>query len=214
MRVGIVRAAASLALVVAASAAVQPALAARASTGVIDDSTRTAEVQALLDRVLGPGASVVAVRDEVGTSTTEVSSTTSTGGTPLAESTRRMSGGGLRSSSTSVQRAADGTTTISETPPGTLLRQDVTVVVDPARLAGRGAPALRRIVAGAAGVVPARGDRLTVVVARLAASAPAVTPADPFAPLLRATVPAIWSGGALIALALLVVALRRRRPAH
>ena len=66
-----------------------------------------------------------------------------------------------------------GTTTSVATPAGALVDQSVAVAVDRAHLGAIRIATLRRLVASAAGLVPSRGDRLSLVVARFARSAAA-----------------------------------------
>ncbi|MGT2426679.1 flagellar M-ring protein FliF C-terminal domain-containing protein [Amnibacterium kyonggiense] len=181
-----------------------------ASTGTVPGDRTAAAVQTVLDRVLGPGGAVVVVSDVVRTSSGTTSTQVFGPGVPQAVSTSTSG------TSTSVvqQDAVDAATTTVVTPAGGLVRQSVSVAVDRARLGGRSLATVRALVVGAAGIVPARGDRLSVVATRfahpVAAVAPAVTPLTlllPYAPQLIRVL------GAVLALAVLAAAVRgRRRP--
>jgi flagellar M-ring protein FliF len=111
-----------------------------------------------------------------------------------------------------AQNAVGGTTTTVATPPGAVVRQTVSVAVDRARLGRTSVTALRRLVASAVGLVPARGDRLSLVVTRFAT--PVAVPAPQpslLAVLLPDAVPAIWGAGGVLAVLLLAGAARGRK---
>jgi flagellar M-ring protein FliF len=204
-----------LGAVAAAALAVAPGPAATASTGDVPGAERAAAVQSVLDRVLGPGDAVVTIADTVRTSTTATSTVRYSGGAAgsVATSAARV-GGVVTSSASSTRNLVGGTSTVVVTPPGTLLRQDVSVAIDKAHLGGRSLPALRRLVATAAGVVPSRGDRVALVVTPFAraAAASAAAPPSVLALLLPSLVPLIWASGGLLALLVGVLMLRGRRP--
>ena len=177
-------------------------------------SDRSAAVQAMLDRVLGPGGAFVQVAQQVNTSSGVRTSVRY--GAAVASATQfgalQQSGGS--SAWGTRQDAVDRSTTTVATPAGALVRQTVTVLVDRARLHGSSVRALRRLVASAAGVQAARGDRLLLVVTRLvkppAAPLPASRPIDPAA----VAVPAMWTAGGLGCVVIALLGLRRRRPAR
>jgi flagellar M-ring protein FliF len=184
-----------------------------ASTGTAPGSDRAAAVQAVLDRVVGPGNATVVVSDTIRTSSAQTTSVRWGSGTvgAIASNTVVTPAG---TSVSTVQQHLDGsTTTVTATPAGALVDQSVSVVVDRAHLGSTSLATVRRLVTAAAGVVPSRGDRVSVVVARFAKPAPAAVAAiTPLALLKPYAVPAIWAVGGLAAL-LIVIAAVRRRPA-
>ncbi len=192
------------------------ATAAFASTGAAPGSDRAAAVQAVLDRVLGPGGSTVVVADTIQTSATGTASVRwGSGAAASVAATRVVSPGGT-SSTTAQQNVVGNTTTLTATPAGALVDQSVSVVVDRAHLGSTSLVTIRRIVTAAAGIVPSRGDRLSVVVARFARPVPVPAPAaaaGPLTPLMPYAAPAMWVLGALAALLVLAAAVRggRRR---
>lgn len=191
------------------------ATAASASTGTAPGSDRAAAVQAVLDRVLGPGGSTVVVSDTIRTSTTGTTSVRWGSGVAASVSSTRIVTPGGTSLATAQQDLVGGTTTVVATPAGSLVDQSVSVVVDRAHVGATGIATLRRLVTATAGIVPSRGDRVSIVVARFARSAPAAatTAPGPLTILLPFAVPAIWVLGALVALLVLAAAVRggRRR---
>ncbi|TDS81048.1 flagellar M-ring protein FliF C-terminal domain-containing protein [Amnibacterium kyonggiense] len=189
------------------------ATAATASTGTVPGGDTAAAVQAVLDRVLGPGNAVVVVSDTIRTS----SGTTSTQafGSGVPQSVVAATTG---TSALLVQQdAVSSTSSTVATPAGGLVRQSVSVAVDRAHLGGRSVAAIRALVVSSSGIVAARGDRLSVVVTRFARPAPAPAPAPaptPLTLLLPYAPQLIWVLGAVLALAVLAGAVRgRRRPA-
>lgn len=198
---------AALLLAAAASAS------ASASTGTLPGSARAAAVQTVLDRVLGPGNSTVVVSDTVRTSASTTTSVRWGSGVPVATASSATTVPGIGTTRQSgVQNAVGGTTTAVATPPGALVDQTVAVAVDRAHLGANRVATLRRLVASAAGIVPARGDRLSLVVARFARPVVAPVPQPTLlALLLPEAVPAIWVAGALLALLVLISGIRRSR---
>jgi flagellar M-ring protein FliF len=182
-----------------------------ASTGTVPGSDRAAAVQGVLDRVLGAGNSTVVVSDTIQTSTSRTAKVQWGSGAvgSIARNTVVTSTG---SSVATVQQNLDGsTTTDTATPPGTLVDESVSVVVDRAHLGSTSLATLRRLVTAAAGIVRARGDRVSVIVATFAKPAPVtVSAVTPLTVLTPYAVPAIWAVGGIVALLLLVAALRRR----
>jgi flagellar M-ring protein FliF len=187
------------------------ASAATASTGTVPGAATAAAVQAVLDRVLGPGGAVVVVSDTIRTS----SGTTSTQafGAGVPQSVAVATTGTSRA--LVQQDAVSSTTTTIATPAGGLVRQSVSVALDRAHLGGRSIAAIRTLVASSAGIVASRGDRLSVVVTRFARPLTVAQPAPgPLTVLLPYVPQLIWALGAVLALAVLAAAVRgRRRPA-
>ena len=182
-----------------------------ASTGSVPGSDRAAAVQAVLDRVLGPGRSTVVVADTVQTGASQTASVRWGSGAvgSIAQRTVVTPSGTARA--TTQQNLDGSTTTVTATPAGSLVDQSVSVVVDRAHLGGTSLATLRRLVTAAAGIVPSRGDRVSVVAATFAKPAPViVAPVTPLTVLMPYAVPAIWVLGGLIALAIIVAAFRRR----
>jgi flagellar biosynthesis/type III secretory pathway M-ring protein FliF/YscJ len=99
------------------------------------------------------------------------------------------------------RNAVDRTVTTVATPSGSLLRRTVTAVVDKRRIGTASVSRLKRLIRAAAGLVPSRGDRLTVVVTPFARSAAVASPgaATP-SPLLGLAVPGMWAAGGVLAL--------------
>lgn len=182
-----------------------------ASGSTVPGSDRAAAVQSVLDRVLGAGSSTVVVSDTIRTSTSRTSSVR-WGSGAIGSITRDTIATAAGTSRATTQQNLDGsTTTVTSTPSGALVNQSVSVVVDRAHLGRTSLATLRRLVAGAAGVVPSRGDRVSVIVAPFARTAGVkVAAVTPLELLMRFAVPAIWVIGALVALLVLVVAVRRR----
>lgn len=188
---------------------VPAAASATASTGSGTDAGATAAVQSVLDRVVGPGRATVVVDDTIRTSTSRTTTVRWGSGVPTSIAAERVVAGGTTSTSVAQQDAVGGSTTTVVTPPGALVRRSVSVAVDRSSLRTVGTGALRRLVAAAAGLVPGRGDRVSVIAVRFAATRTAPAPSfGPAAILLPLAVPAIWAAGALLALTVLVRALR------
>lgn len=190
------------------------AVSATASTGVVPGNDRAAAVQTVLDRVLGPGNATVVVSDTIRTSSgTTTSAQWGTGTAASTTSSTVVTPGGTSVATTS-QNLVGGTTTTLANPAGTLLSQSVSVAVDRAHLGSTTPASIRRLVTGAAGVVPSRGDRISIVVTRFARTAAVVAPAlTPLALLLPYAAPAIWGAGALLAVLILARSVRgARRP--
>jgi flagellar M-ring protein FliF len=188
-----------------------------ASTGTVSGADTASAVQSVLDRVLGPGGATVVVSDTVRTSSSTSTSTRWGSGAVGSIATQRLVTPGGTVIDATQQDLVGGTTTTLATPSGALVRQTVAVAVDRARIGSTSVAALRRLVAGAAGIVPSRGDRVSITVAPFAHRAAVVAPAaSPVALLLPYAVPAIWAIGAIAALLILVRAARgpkRRLPA-
>ena len=185
-----------------------------ASTGTVPGSDRAAAVQAVLDRVLGPGNSIVVVSDTIRTSTARTTSVQWGSGAvgSVAQNTVVTSAG--TSVATTQQNLDGSTTTVLATPAGSLVDQSVSVVVDRAHLGATSLATLNRLVTATAGIVPARGDRVSVVVARFARQAPATASTVGLPTLLLPyAVPAIWMLGAVIALLIVALAIRGGRRA-
>lgn len=182
-----------------------------ASNGTVSGSDRAAAVQTVLDRVLGPGTATVVVSDTVRTSSSQTASVQWGSGVvgSIAQNTVVTAAGTARA--TTQQNLDGSTTTVTSTPAGSLVDRSVSVVVDRAQLGSTSLATLRRLVTASAGVVPSRGDRVSVVVATFAKPALPVTAAvTPLALLTPWAVPAMWAIGALVALLILVAAVRRR----
>jgi flagellar M-ring protein FliF len=187
---------------------------ASASTGTDPGRDRAAAVQTVLDRVLGPGTATVVVSDTVRTSSGTSTSIRWGSGVAAATTSSKVATAAGSSVAASQQNLVGSTATSLVQPAGTLVRQSISVAVDRAHLGSTSVAAIGRLVRSAAGVVPSRGDRLSIVVARFARPAAVVTPAvTPLALLLPYAVPAMWVVGALLALLILVRAVRgpRRR---
>jgi flagellar M-ring protein FliF len=187
-----------------------------ASTGPMPGSDRAAAVQTVLDRVLGPGNSTVVVADTIRTSTAATTSVRWGSGVAASLAANTVVTPGGTSVATSRQNLVGGTTTVVATPAGALVDESVSVVVDRAHLGGTSLATLQRLVAATAGVVPSRGDRVSVIVARFArpttVAAAVVSPATLLMPY---AVPALWALGAIVALAIVAAAVRGgRRPAR
>lgn len=186
-----------------------PALAASPAS-----ADRSSQVQAVLDRVLGPGASIVEIAATVRTGARSTSSVVWGNATASSTAGYRVRTALGSSAGSSQIDAVDRTTTTVVTPPGALLQQTVTVAVDRRAMTGVPLHRLRRLIASAAGVTPSRGDRLLVVATTFAVpttSRPSARPwTDALVPL---AVPAIEVGGGLVAAVILAIALggRRRR---
>lgn len=190
------------------------ASAAVASTGTGPGSDRAAAVQAVLDRVLGPGNATVIVSDTIRTSTASTTSLQWGSGVVASGSSSSVTVAGTSASASTRQNAVSGTATDVVTPAGALVRQNVAVVVDRAHLGGVSVASLRTVVRAAAGIVRARGDRLTVVVTRFARPVPATVPVPAPALLLMPYItPAIGVLAAVVAALILAFVLRGpRRP--
>ncbi len=216
------------------------------------DTAVAAKVQDMLDRVVGSGKSAVTVVTDVDADTTQRTTETysSTDGVPpLSSSTKTetytgsgaaaggvlgtdniavpsdTSGNGMYSSEDStVNNSVNKVTEQTTTPPGSVRRQSVSVVVDRQSTAGMSDSALKAMVSAAAGIDEERGDTLSVVkadfdtsTAQAATDALAQQQADAAArhkeQLLAAEI-----GGAILLLvllaALLVMRSRRRRRAR
>lgn len=190
---------------------------ASASTSTGPGSARAAAVQAVLDRVLGPGNAVVVVSDTIQSSTGTSSSVRWGTGVAASAASSTLTVQGAGASVASTQQNLVGTTvTTTVTPAGALVRQTVSIVVNRTQLGSVSIAALRRMATAAADIRPARGDRLSLVAAVFAkAAAPAVAPAvTPLTVLQANGVPLIEIAGAVIALTIVLALLRgRRRPA-
>ncbi|WP_448070889.1 flagellar basal-body MS-ring/collar protein FliF [Georgenia yuyongxinii] len=149
----------------------------------------TADVQAMLDRVVGPGNAAVSVQAELSRDETERVSETfepAEGTPPLSESTSTeeytgtgqavggvlgpdniaVPGGGGEGTYTSEESVKNNpvnkVTEQTTVNPGGVARQSVSVVVDAQAGAGLSLAELERMVAAAAGIDPARGDMVAV----------------------------------------------------
>ena len=185
-----------------------------ASTGTGPGSDRAAAVQAVLDRVLGAGASTVVVSDTIRTSASATSSVRWGSGVVGATAADVVVTPGGSTVATTRQNLVGSTTTDTTTPAGALVNRSVSVAVDRAHLGSTSLATLRRLVTGAAGIVGSRGDRVSIVIATFAHPAPVTTAAvSPVAMLMPYAVPAIWALGAIIALLILLRTIRggRRR---
>ncbi|WP_375386797.1 flagellar M-ring protein FliF C-terminal domain-containing protein [uncultured Amnibacterium sp.] len=183
-----------------------PVSAATASTGTVNGDARAAAVQAVLDRVLGPGNAVVVVSDTVRTSTASTTSVRWGSGVAGTVGSRVTSVAGVGASTAVVQQhLVGGTRTSTVTPAGALVRQSVSVAVDTAHLGTTKLTTVRRLVAAAVGLTPSRGDRLSVVAARFANPAPAPVPAapGPLAVLAPYASTILWTLGAVVATGIL-----------
>ena len=188
------------------------AVSASASTGVVPGTDRAAAVQTVLDRVLGPGNATVVVSDTIRTSSGTTTSAQWGTGTAASTTSSTVVTPGGSSVATTSRNLVGGTTTTLADPAGTLLSRSVSVAVDRAHLGSTSLASLRKLVTGAAGVVPARGDRISIVVTRFARAATVVAPPiSPLALLLPYAVPAIWVAGALLALLILARTVRGPR---
>ena len=186
---------------------------ASASTGSVPDGDRAAAVRTVLDRVLGPGGSTVVVAATVRTSASATTRVQWGSAVPVSTAASRtvVPGVGTTAQGT-AQNAVGGTTTTVATPPGAVVRQTVSVAVDRARLGRTSVAALRRLAASAVGLVPARGDRLSLVVTRFARPAAVAAPQRSLlAVLLPHAVPAIQGVGGVLALLVLAGAARGRK---
>jgi flagellar biosynthesis/type III secretory pathway M-ring protein FliF/YscJ len=195
-----------------------PTSAALASTGTDSGDERAAAAQAVLDRVLGPGNSVVTVSDTVRTSTSTTSSVVWGSGVAGATATSLTTSGSGSTTHVDQQNLVGGTDTVTVTPPGALVRQSVSVVVDRNHLGAMRLSSIRHLVAAAVGLTPARGDRLRVAAAAFAAARPPAAPPapSPFAVVLPFATPVLWGLGGVVALAILGASFggrRRARPA-
>ncbi|WP_375389796.1 flagellar M-ring protein FliF C-terminal domain-containing protein [uncultured Amnibacterium sp.] len=202
------------AAVLAAAVAVLPVAIATASTGTVDGDERAAAAQAVLDRVLGPGGSVVVVADTVQTSTSATSTVRWGSGVVGSVASTSISGRGAGVSRSIVQQdLVGGTTTSTVTPAGALVQQSVSVAVDRAHLGTTRLATIRRLVAAAVGLTPSRGDRLSVVAATFAKAAPPRVPAAPGPLALAAPFvgPLLWTLGGVAALGILTVLVEGRR---
>jgi flagellar biosynthesis/type III secretory pathway M-ring protein FliF/YscJ len=186
-----------------------------ASTGTVPGDDRAAAVQGVLDRVLGAGNSTVVVADTVRTSSSRTT-TVRWGSGAVGSIARNSVVTAAGSSTATVQQNLDGgTTTETATPAGSLVDQSVSVVVDRAHLGSTSLATLRRLVTATAGIVPGRGDRVSVVTATFVKPVPVTVAAvTPLTLLTPYAVPAIWTLGGIVALLILVLAFRRRRPAR
>jgi len=183
-----------------------------ASTGTVPGGDRAAAVQAVLDRVLGPGGATVVVSETIRTSSSTSTSRQWGSGVVGAIATDRVVTSGGTTTSSTRQDLVGGTTTAVATPAGALVRQSVAVAVDRSKLGSTSLASLRRLVTGAAGIVGSRGDRVSITVARFAHPSASVAPAiSPLTLLLPFAVPAIWALGAIAALLILVRAVRGGR---
>ncbi|WNB87004.1 flagellar basal-body MS-ring/collar protein FliF [Cellulomonas sp. ATA003] len=193
----------------------------------------TSSVQAMLDRVVGPGKAVVTVNAELNldnTDRTSESFTATDGVPPLASSTTREeyvgTGGWVgestyAKSSETLNPAVDKTTELTIMAPGTVRRQSVSVVVDQQAGAALNMEEVSALVSVAAGIDPVRGDTIEVAAmqfdmltaeaaqAELAAAA-AESRAAEQAELIRT---GVIAGAVLLALviAFLVVTSRSRK---
>lgn len=149
----------------------------------------TASVQAMLDRVVGPGNAVVSVKAEFSSDTTERVTETFTpaeGTPPLSQSTssEKYTGtgqavggvlgpdniavpgsggaGNYASEESVVNNPVNKVTEQTTVNPGGVARQSVSVVVDAQAGAGLSLGELERIVTAAAGLDLARGDQVAV----------------------------------------------------
>lgn len=188
------------------------ATAALASTGTVPGSDRAAAVQAVLDRVLGPGNSTVVVSDTIQTAATGTTSVRWGSGVAASVATTEVVAPGGTTRASSQQDLVGGTTSVVATPAGSLVDQSVSVVVDRAHLGSTSLATIRRLVTATAGIVPSRGDRVSVIAARFATPAPVTAAAvGPWTTLMPYVVPAIWALGGLGGLAVLVAAVRGGR---
>ncbi len=161
-----------------------------ASTTTDYENGVSANVQAMLDRVVGPGKAVVTVRADVNRDSTQRVTETYTPATdapPLSSSRStetytgtgspvggvlgpdniavpgNTDGGGTYSSEDEVlNNAVNKVTEQTSVAPGGVSRQSVSVVVDTQAAAGIDLTDLEAMVAAAAGVDEARGDRVVV----------------------------------------------------
>ena len=178
------------------------------SSATVSGSHRAAAVQAVLDRVLGPGNAVVTVSDTIQTST--MASTSVSWGTGVAGSsaaTLTTVAGATTSKSITQQNLVGGTSTATVTPPGSLVRQSVAVAVDRAHIGTRSLASLKHLVASAAGIARSRGDSLSLVVLPFAKPAAAVAPVSPSAVsvLMPYAEPAFWGIGGVLAAVILAL---------
>jgi flagellar M-ring protein FliF len=207
------------ALALAAALAVAPAAAASAasptSTTAGSGSDRATAVQAVLDRVLGPGNAVVVVNDTIQTSTTATTNVRWGSGTASAIASNVVTVPGGTSQSSAQQNLVGGTTTAVVAPPGALVQQSVSVAIDRTHLGSTSLAAIRRLVSASAGIVASRGDTLSLVATRfahVAAPAPVATPTV-LSQLMPLVVPLIWSLGGVLAIVVLALLLGGRTPA-
>ena len=164
----------------------------------------TAQAQSQLDQLFGAGHStIVANAAYTGASDTVTRSYSSRGSAPLAASnvTGSVTGSGGYSAS-SVQNGVGQSVTRTSNPGGAITRLSVAVVVDASKHPNL--RAVRRTVAAAMGLVPARGDRLSVVAApmTLPVTASVATPSWPsrIAPYGPSTAAVILALGCAVAL--------------
>lgn len=202
--------------------------------------------QQILDRVLGPGRAVVSVRADVDLSERQTTSETHsyTDGTPpLSETntTESYNGSGAPvggvlgpenmpdagsaaggnstydKKSSTANNSVDTTTTTEQTPPGTLNRLTVSVVMDEAVAGNLNQQELQNLMTTAVGLDPARGDEITVATMPFDTTAADAAAAAMAAAREAEASAAMWSmirtGGiaAGIALVVLLVWLRSRR---
>lgn len=212
-----------------------------------DYENRLAEnAQQILDRVLGPGRAVVSVRADVDLSQRQATSETysyNEGTPPASESTTTESytgsgapvGGVLGpenmpdagsaaggnsaydKESSTVNNPIDTTTETIETPPGTLNRLTVSVVMDEAVAGNLNQQEMQDLMTTAVGLDGARGDEITVATMPFDTTAADAAAADMAAARQAEADAQMWSmirtGGvaAGIALVVLLVWLRSRR---
>jgi flagellar M-ring protein FliF len=202
--------------------------------------------QQILDRVLGPGHAVVSVRADVDLSNRQATSEThsyNNGTPPASESTTTESYNGSGTpvggvlgpenmpdaantaggnstydkESSTVNYSIDTTTETVETPPGTLNRLTVSVVMDQAVAGNLNQQQMQNLMTTAVGLDQARGDQITVATMPFDTTAADAAAADMEAARQAESDAQMWSmirtGGiaAGIALVILLVWLRSRR---
>jgi flagellar M-ring protein FliF len=148
-------------------------------------------IQAMLDQVVGPGRSVAKVTSQLDfdqtqtktekftsdpktrplneSATTETYTGTGTGGTGagvLGPDNIQVPGGAGNGSynkrQSATQNAVDKVTEVRNAAPGAVVRQSVAVLLDAKASAALPAGEVQKLVAGAAGINPARGDNVVV----------------------------------------------------
>jgi flagellar M-ring protein FliF len=165
---------------------------ARSQVETEQETRLAAKAQTMLDRVLGPGRSVVSVRAEVDLAERETTSETYTyepDTPPLSEqtTTEDYTGGGVavggvlgpenmpdaasnagtgdsnyQKESTTANNAVGKTTTVEQNAPGDIARMTVSVVMDEAVAANLNQQQMRDLMITGVGLDEARGDDITV----------------------------------------------------
>jgi flagellar M-ring protein FliF len=188
------------------------------------DAATSKKIQDLLDTTLGAGnASVVVsatMSDNSGTRTTESYTTPTTGPVALNESSTKEEYGGYENESATKNNAVDKTTETTQIPAGAMDRQTISVALNSGATSVQGVnlQSINDLVANAAGIDAARGDRVEVAMMDFDTSA-----ADDAAKALEAQQQAdeqeaLWSAirtagivvGIVLALVAVMVFLARR----